>query len=475
MCQHLTSQDYRLVQSYVIVQKYLNNMFNNMLLPLEIVSVLRSIKFCQTCRNDGPSLHACLTCVYISCHCSDLNFSHTMKHMQTESHHFCIDLLHGEIFCKFCEDYIYPPVFERIKCRLHSNYNFSFLSWEPSEKHINLLYCNPKRITIRNNELFGLRGLCNMGNTCFMNCIIQAIVHTPILKEFFLSESHRCFNFREAENCVVCELRNLVYEFHSGNKISFVPSKLLHLIWTHAHYMAGYEQQDAHEFFITTLEILHRHLGGKTPTAKSPQLCQCIIDSVFSGRLQSDLICQNCHHKSTTIDPFRDISLELGQVPPLKKISNTLETSTISLSECLERFTIAESLGTESLCSRCKRGQLMKKLSLKKIPLVLCIHLKRFKHSSQTKKIKQFVKFDLDLDIQPFLSNKFNSLESLYSLFAVVNHTGCVNSGHYTGYIRIFDGWYRCDDTDIRKEYLDNVLSSEAYLLFYHKKIIHYS
>ena len=41
-----------------------------------------------------------------------------------------------------------------------------------------------------------------------------------------------------------------------------MPVKLLHLVWTHAKHLAGYEQQDAHEFFISTLNILHRHSSG---------------------------------------------------------------------------------------------------------------------------------------------------------------------------------------------------------------------
>ena len=40
------------------------------------------------------------------------------------------------------------------------------------------------------------------------------------------------------------------------------PYRLLHKVWTNARHLAGYEQQDAHEFFIAALDILHQHCRG---------------------------------------------------------------------------------------------------------------------------------------------------------------------------------------------------------------------
>ncbi len=40
-----------------------------------------------------------------------------------------------------------------------------------------------------------------------MNSILQALVHTPVLRDFFLSDSHKCFS--ESMQCVVCELGNV--------------------------------------------------------------------------------------------------------------------------------------------------------------------------------------------------------------------------------------------------------------------------
>lgn len=50
-----------------------------------------------------------------------------------------------------------------------------------------------------------------------------------------------------------------------------------------------------------------------------------------------------------------------------------------------------------------------------------------------------------------------------YALFAVVNHLGTIESGHYTCYIRQHkDQWFKCDDALISKATLHEVLNSEG-------------
>lgn len=52
---------------------------------------------------------------------------------------------------------------------------------------------------------------------------------------------------------------------------------------------------------------------------------------------------------------------------------------------------------------------------------------------------------------------------NLYLLFAVVNHQGSLNNGHYTCFIRQQEGqWFNCDDDRITKATIDAVLRSEG-------------
>ena len=79
-----------------------------------------------------------------------------------------------------------------------------------------------------------------------------------------------------------------------------------------------------------------------------------------------------------------------------------------SLEECLKIYTRRENLGSGAKirCSSCNVNQeSTKRLSFKKLPLVLCFHLKRFEQNSKTrKKISDYISFPYELDLQPFMS-----------------------------------------------------------------------
>lgn len=108
--------------------------------------------------------------------------------------------------------------------------------------------------------------------------------------------------------------------------------------------------------------------------------CLCIRFLYFSG-------------VSTTIDPFWDISLDLGPSPNSEVESgnssneNQSQSSDLqqqeqdrtSLVDCLERFTRAEHLGSSAKikCSKCQSYQeSTKQLTMKKLPVVASFHLK---------------------------------------------------------------------------------------------------
>ncbi|XP_066464852.1 ubiquitin carboxyl-terminal hydrolase 21 [Eleutherodactylus coqui] len=338
-------------------------------------------------------------------------------------------------------------------------------------------------------------GLRNLGNTCFLNAVLQCLSSTRPLRDYVLRQEYR------QEQPVSCRTPQELTEAFADVIASLWspeapdaanPARLRAVFQKYVPSFTGYSQQDAQEFLKFFMDRIHAEINRKcrkTPSILSDTkrpVCVEPPDSLsdderanqmwkryleredskvvdlFVGQLKSCLKCQSCGHRSPTFEVFCDLSLPI----PKKGFSG----GKVSLLDCFSLFTKEEELNSENapICDRCRqKTKSTKKLTIQRFPRILVLHLNRFSTTRfSIKKCSVVVDFPLHkLNLKEFASEKAGS--PVYNLYALCNHSGSVHYGHYTAYCKDQSGWFSYNDSRVSPISESQLQSSEAYVLFY--------
>ncbi|XP_059540048.1 ubiquitin carboxyl-terminal hydrolase 12 isoform X3 [Myotis daubentonii] len=271
-------------------------------------------------------------------------------------------------------------------------------------------------------------GLVNFGNTCYCNSVLQALYFCRPFREKVLAYKSQP---RKKENLLTC----LADLFHSiatqKKKVGVIPpKKFITRLRKENELFDNYMQQDAHEFLNYLLNTIADILQEERKQEKqNGRLPNGNIDSenststpdptwvheIFQGTLTNETRCLTCETISSKDEDFLDLSVDVEQ--------NT------SITHCL-------------------------RMKVKKLPMILALHLKRFKYMDQLHrytKLSYRVVFPLELRLFNTSGDATNP-DRMYDLVAVVVHCGSgPNRGHYIAIVKSHDFWLLFDDDIVEK------------------------
>ncbi|KAG2470476.1 TRPM7 protein, partial [Polypterus senegalus] len=166
----------------------------------------------------------------------------------------------------------------------------------------------------------GSVGLTNLGNSCYINAVLQCLSRTtPLLQEFLREEkwpdqpSQRT-DVTRAVVTLLADMWNGHLEQRTLHEtVSFI--KQMHPQFTNS------RQQDAQELLLCLMNVLHEDLkktrsrshsrfeSGKSSTEEPKEFS--IITQLFEGLLSYDMICFICDHQTQTNEVFTILSLPI--------------------------------------------------------------------------------------------------------------------------------------------------------------------
>ncbi|KAH8253288.1 hypothetical protein KR032_004609 [Drosophila birchii] len=371
-------------------------------------------------------------------------------------------------------------------------------------------------------------GLVNLGNTCYMNSVLQALAMT--------TDFSRQILLIECNSLLLLKVQQQIALMHHSLRYELTPSRVLEATRPPG-FMPGL-QQDSSEFLGHLLDLLHeqeikccssdsapqpsgvdnddllsedivtsgvipynsndRELSGgcsrnktaptltATPTkgtngsslqgqsAGPPPKKSSTIDKTFAGKLSTTYRCLSCDWESRNEDSFRELQLSFPDV------KDDCGATNYSVQDLIEYFCSPEKLDGDNQyhCPRCKKHcDAERHIGVTQAPRNLILTLKQFKYDQKyhyRTKLMHKVFHDESVTVKMCATDSLQEMSTVhYDLYAGVVHSGfSMDSGHYFTFAADQSkNWYKFNDnlvTHSQPEEMHNLTSPNTpYILFY--------
>ena len=454
-----------------------------------------------------------------------------------------------------------------------SNQNDNDILENPVERkpRINILSynrsCNGDDI---NDIPIGMVGLLNLGNTCYMNSILQCLFNINSFQNIFVDNHIIKYIYPNVINQLSETNKNNISVIWGKTQctLTYQMHKLISTVWADVtkiispnnfrilfgkkiQNFQSYQHQDSQEALICILDTIHIELEEQVnidynfiPESyldkfqeinkqelsdidiclledEYPDIYELfsikraldsfnkksysVITKLFQNVISSTLQCPKCNFHTYNFDPTNIIIVQiptnnssinmkvindkinkLGDIDDNKKsqirqylISKQLQNNNFTLDECFNQLTQVERLDDSEkwMCPNCEvKVNALKQLNIWLPSKIMIVLIKRFMTEFINgeiifRKLDNLIEFPIeDFNISPYLSNLSKQIGNFtYDLVAISNQIGRLEGGHYYSYIKsMTDGnWYCLDDDNIKPISIDDIITPNAYILFY--------
>lgn len=184
----------------------------------------------------------------------------------------------------------------------------------------------------------GRIGLDNLGNTCYLNASLQALLHCDLLVDYFLSQRYvpdiNEQNPLGYKGQLARAFGRLVHEFFNTKRAYIIPRQLHAIIGSVREQFAGHEQHDAQELLLFLLDGLSEDVCRVTqkPYITQPdsdsrpdreladiwwhnhlQRERSLVQALVTGQFRSVVKCNSCSFDSSVFEPFTALPLPLPE------------------------------------------------------------------------------------------------------------------------------------------------------------------
>lgn len=330
----------------------------------------------------------------------------------------------------------------------------------------------------------GLSGLCNLGNTCYINTATQLLSNTIILNEIL--DRVDISKLRLDKDLVIIKEYNALRKILWNKNVTVEPRRYIKVIQQisklkNKDIFSGFAQNDTVEFLFMLMDSMHESFKINNYSefmfnAKDKAYLMflknhllkefSIIDYIFTCVTKRKIISENTN-KVLSKSYDKCTSISLGVDVKMKELSIYI---------LLDEYFKNEILGDDNKYYN-EDDDIYETAIIKNTiyiePRILFFNIKRF-NNNLTKNRKLF-KIDEEIDIYKYLEDDRKKIHNnnccLYELYGIAMHSGGIQGGHYWALIKNLNNkWYEFNDREVKEINIDRIQRSYIYCLFYKKK-----